>query len=73
MIGGKFTHHPPKEVLPFRVRKQDLTDGCGDFALDEEPYRGKLCGCGVWQADPKVHGLVPGSKGRFGRLICWCA
>ena len=39
MIGGKFTHHPPKEVLWFRVWKQDLTDGCEDFALDEEPYR----------------------------------
>lgn len=42
MIGGKFTGHPPKEVLRFKVRKQALTDGCEDFALDEEPYRFEL-------------------------------
>ena len=42
MIGGRFTGHPPKEELQFRVRKQDLTDGCEDFVLEEEPYRFEL-------------------------------
>lgn len=42
MIGGRFTTHPQQEVITFRMKEHELTAGCGEFSLEEEPYQFEL-------------------------------
>lgn len=42
MMGGKFLTHPPKEEIRFGVKPHEITQGCEDFVLLEEPYQFEL-------------------------------
>lgn len=42
MMGGKFLNHPPKEEIRFAVKSHEITQGCEDFMLLEEPYQFEL-------------------------------
>lgn len=39
MIGGYFITHPQQEELTFVLKENEITKGCQDFSLVEEPYR----------------------------------
>lgn len=39
MMGGKFLTHPAQEEITFVLKECELTEGCGDFTLMEEPYQ----------------------------------
>lgn len=42
MAGGCFTTHPKQEEITFVVKNHELTQGCQDFSLVEEPYQFEL-------------------------------
>lgn len=42
LVGGKFITHPEQETLTFVVKKNEMTDGCKDFSMKEEPYQFEL-------------------------------
>lgn len=42
MLGGKFLTHPAQEEITFVLEECELTEGCGDFSLMEEPYQFEL-------------------------------
>ncbi len=39
MLGGCFITHPEQEEITFVLKENELTKGCKDFALMEEPYQ----------------------------------
>lgn len=39
MAGARFLTHPPKEEICFKTKPHAITEGCGGFALTEEPYQ----------------------------------
>ncbi len=39
MMGGKFLTHPPQEEITFKVMPHEITGGCCEFTLSEEPYQ----------------------------------
>lgn len=42
MMGGKFLTHPAQEEITFVLKEGELTEGCADFTLMEEPYQFEL-------------------------------
>lgn len=42
MMGGKFITHPPMEKIEFKVKSHEITMGCEDFYMEEEPYQFEL-------------------------------
>lgn len=42
LIGGKFITHPEQEIITFLVKKNEITHGCKDFTIMEEPYQFEL-------------------------------
>lgn len=39
MMGGKFLSHPPMEEITFQTKAHEITIGCADFSMAEEPYQ----------------------------------
>lgn len=39
MVGGYFLTHPAQEEITFVLKENELTEGCGNFSLMEEPYQ----------------------------------
>lgn len=39
MMGGKFLTHPPQEKITFKGMSHEITEGCAEFTLSEEPYQ----------------------------------
>ena len=39
MMGAKFLTHPPMEEITFSVKPHEITAGCTDFSIPEEPYQ----------------------------------
>lgn len=42
MVGGCFLTHPEQEEITFVIKDNELTKGCSNFALVEEPYQFEL-------------------------------
>jgi len=42
MVGGYFLTHPQQEEIKFVLKAHELTNGCQDFSLVEEPYQFEL-------------------------------
>lgn len=41
-VGGRFITHPAQEAITFMVKENEITEGCHDFTLVEEPYQFEL-------------------------------